>query len=172
MLSLQKINRKWSAAAKAAVLIGVIIGFAGCENMYGKYDEASAEGFFWEGVSPESVGVNSELLDDMLGYIDENSLGIDSIIIYKDEAIPFETYFGQYGEYVSHNMKSTSKGVISALIGIALAEGFIGSLDEKVYDYFPEFEVNDPGKRDITLENLLTMTSGLEWQEKCISLAG
>ena len=165
MVFLRKAKRLRDAASKAVVLVGIIVGITGCENLYGKYDEASAEGFFWESTSPQRVGMDSELLEDMLEYIEEKGLGIDGIIIYKDEAIPFEKYFGEYNEYVSHNMKSTSKGIISALVGIALQEGFIGSLNEKVYDYFPEFEINDPGKSHITIKHLLTMTSGLEWQE-------
>jgi CubicO group peptidase (beta-lactamase class C family) len=74
-------------------------------------------------------------------------------------------YFEPYDQNVSHNMKSTSKGVISTLVGIALREGFIESLDESVFTYFPEYEAGEAEKLDITIRDLLTMSAGLKWNE-------
>lgn len=62
-------------------------------------------------------------------------------------------------------MKSTSKGIISALVGIALREGYIESLDQKILSFFPEYEADHQMKSDITIRDLLTMSSGLEWNE-------
>ncbi len=61
-------------------------------------------------------------------------------------------------------MKSASKSVISALIGIAIDEGHIKSVEDPITKYFPEYIFNqtDPDKQLITIENLLTMQSGLE----------
>jgi CubicO group peptidase (beta-lactamase class C family) len=101
----------------------------------------------------------------MVEHIDRNNLSIHSVIVYKDGTIPFEAYFEPYNEHVSHNMKSTSKGVISALVGIALREGYIESLDESILTYFPEYEPDDAEKAEITIRDLLTMSAGLKWQE-------
>ncbi|HZL94793.1 MAG TPA: serine hydrolase, partial [Vicinamibacterales bacterium] len=61
------------------------------------------------------------------------------------------------------NIKSASKSVISALVGIAIAKGHIKSLDQPIVTYFPELAKDpDQRKRDITIEDLLTMRSGLE----------
>ena len=61
------------------------------------------------------------------------------------------------------NIKSASKSVISALVGIAVSKGLIKSVDQTIVDFFPELaEDPEPKKRDITIEDLLTMRSGLE----------
>ncbi|NBC28769.1 MAG: serine hydrolase [Spirochaetes bacterium] len=152
---------------KWAYLIGLAIVAitTGCNTMYGDYDPAVEPELPWEMVSPESQGIRSADLSRMVEHIDSNKLSIHSIIIYKDGTIPFEAYFEPYEKNVSHNLKSTSKGVISALVGIALREGYIESLDESVLSYFPEYEVSDVEKSDITIRDLLTMSSGLKWNE-------
>jgi CubicO group peptidase (beta-lactamase class C family) len=120
----------------------------------------------WETVTPESQGILSEDLDSLVDYIESNGIGIHSVIIYKNGTIPYEKYFDPFNKDVLHNLKSTSKGIISALTGIALEEGYIDSLGESVLSYFPEYEVKDSTeKSDITLRHLLTMTSGLKWNE-------
>ena len=148
-------------------LIGVAIVLitTGCNTMYGEHYPAVESEWPWEGVTPESQGIRSDDLTRMAEHIDGNNLAIHSVIIYKDGTVPFEMYFEPYGKNVSHNLKSTSKGVISALVGIALREGYIESLDESVLSYFPEYEVNDPEKSEITIRDLLTMSSGLKWNE-------
>ncbi|HEX4914791.1 MAG TPA: serine hydrolase, partial [Vicinamibacterales bacterium] len=61
------------------------------------------------------------------------------------------------------NIKSASKSVIAALVGIAIAKGHIKRVDQPIADYFPEL-TKDPErkKREITIEDLVTMRSGLE----------
>ena len=77
--------------------------------------------------------------------------------------IVLERYFNGARAAQAANIKSASKSVISALVGIAIAQGQIKSVDQRIVDYFPEL-ANDPEprKRDITIEDLLTMRSGLE----------
>lgn len=62
---------------------------------------------------------------------------------------------------------SSTKSVLSALVGIALEEGAIESLEQKVASWFPDYEELNPSpeKSEITLEDLLTMRSGLEFTE-------
>lgn len=149
-------------------LAGLILALAtisGCNTMYGQQEVAEKSTWPWETVSPESQGVRSEDLARAVEHVEANDLNIDSIIVYRNGTIPFEVYFDPYEGNVLHNMKSTSKGVISALVGIALREGYIESLDESILSYFPEYEVDDRGKQAITIRDLLTMSSGLEWEE-------
>jgi CubicO group peptidase (beta-lactamase class C family) len=60
------------------------------------------------------------------------------------------------------NVKSTSKSIIAALVGIAIERGLIKSVDEPIAAYFPELRRLPAGKQKITIEDLLTMRSGLE----------
>lgn len=153
--------KKWMYVVGA---VFVVIA-TGCNTMYGEDNPAAESEWPWDNVSPESQGIRSGDLESMVEHIEANNLAIHSIIIYKNGTIPFETYFEPYNKNVSHNMKSTSKGVISALVGIALREGYIESLDESVLSYFPEYGAKDGDKPDITIRDLLTMSSGLKWDE-------
>jgi CubicO group peptidase (beta-lactamase class C family) len=65
-----------------------------------------------------------------------------------------------------HDIRSATKSVVSLLFGIAMAEGAIKSLDTPVLDYFPEYkDLQTSERRRIRLRDLLTMTSGLRWDE-------
>ena len=66
-----------------------------------------------------------------------------------------------------HTIQSVSKSVTSALVGIAIERGEIEGLSTKIINYFPEHQslFDDPLKKSITIENLLTMTAGIKWDE-------
>lgn len=151
----------------ARTVVGVLVATVtlGCNTMYGEEGQITDEDWPWEAVSPESHGIGSEEMTRLLEHVEHNNVAVHSIIIYKDGTIPVELYFEPYGAAVSHNIKSTSKGVIATLVGIAVREGFVESLDESVLSYFPEIEVDDSGKREITIRDLLTMSAGLKWSE-------
>jgi CubicO group peptidase (beta-lactamase class C family) len=137
----------------------------------------------WQTASPDQVGVNPELLNQLLDRIRKNDYqNVHSILIVKDGKLVFEEYFGGYawdyagdqfrGEYVEHgvdtrhNLASVTKSFTSALVGIAMDRGLVRGVDEKLFDFFPKYtELSDEGKSKITLEHLLTMSSGLEWNE-------
>jgi CubicO group peptidase (beta-lactamase class C family) len=142
-----------------------VLALVGCNQMRGIESERSEPEAFWDSATPESQGISSEMLREMVEHVGESELAVDGIIIYRNGTVPLEAYFGSYNERISHNLKSTSKGVISALVGIAIDRGIIGGRSDKVYDFFPEYEIDDPRKSEITIEHLLTMTAGLDWNE-------
>ncbi len=105
---------------------------------------------------------------------------LHSLLVVKDGQLVFEEYFDGYkynwsgrgymGEYVEfnrttlHHMASVTKAFTSALTGIAIEQGYIESVDTPVYVFFPEYaDLFGPMKREITIEHLLTMSSGLDW---------
>ena len=86
-----------------------------------------------------------------------------SLLVSHKGQIVLERYFNGARAAQPANIKSASKSVISALVGIAVSRGLIKSVDQKIADYFPELASDpEPRKRDITIEDLLTMRSGLE----------
>ncbi len=89
---------------------------------------------------------------------------LHSLLISRGDELVFEQYYNGRNPSRPANMKSASKSVISALVGIAVDQGIIASVDVRVADYFPEFisASSNADKQDITIENLLTMQSGLE----------
>jgi CubicO group peptidase (beta-lactamase class C family) len=89
---------------------------------------------------------------------------LHSLLVSVRGEIVLEQYFNGTKPVRLANMKSASKSVISALVGIAIDRGKIPSVQQPISAYFPELLKNekDPLKRQITIEDLLTMRSGLE----------
>jgi len=86
-----------------------------------------------------------------------------SLLVSHRGELVLERYYGGARAAQNANIKSASKSVISALVGIALSRGLIKGLDQPIVDFFPELAKDpDPRKRTITIEDLLTMRSGLE----------
>jgi len=88
---------------------------------------------------------------------------LKSLLVSHKGQIVLERYFNGARAAQAANIKSASKSVISALVGIAVSRGQIKSVDQRIVDYFPDLATDpEPRKRDITIEDLLTMRSGLE----------
>lgn len=89
---------------------------------------------------------------------------LQSLLISHQGELVFEHYYNGTDADRPANMKSASKSVISALIGLAIQQGYIDSVNVPIANYFPDYfaELQGTGKEQITIENLLTMQSGLE----------
>lgn len=85
-----------------------------------------------------------------------------SLLVSVDGDLRVERYFGGASAARATNIKSASKSIIATLVGIAIERGRIPSVREPIGRYFPEHLAGDPLKRAITIEDLLTMRSGLE----------
>jgi CubicO group peptidase (beta-lactamase class C family) len=86
-----------------------------------------------------------------------------SLLVSRDDTLLVEHYAPDVRPTAHANIKSASKGILTALVGVALARGLIPSLSTPVATYFPELRrAADPRKREITIEHLLTMQTGLE----------
>lgn len=90
-----------------------------------------------------------------------------SFLVLKNDSIIYERYWHGYTDTSISNSFSMAKTIVSMLTGIALTEGKIKSLDQPVSDFLPEFKEGE--KATITIKHLLTMTSGLNWEETYIS---
>ncbi len=91
---------------------------------------------------------------------------IRSLLVVRDGRLVVEEYFGVGGPDDLHDVRSVTKSVVSALAGFSLARGEVRSLDDPVSDYIGAFVPDlDPARGAITIRHLLTMTSGLEWDE-------
>lgn len=90
-----------------------------------------------------------------------------AFLIIKNDSIWNESYYDNYAKDSKSNSFSMAKSIVSASLGKAIREGKIKSLDQKVSDFFPEF--NDKFASKITLGDLSSMSSGLNWDENYYS---
>lgn len=90
-------------------------------------------------------------------------LGTVAFLIIKNDSIWYEDYAEGYDENSKTNSFSMAKTITTALLGKAIDDGFIKSLDQPVADFLPEF--NTPSGSAITVGDLASMSSGIDWDE-------
>ncbi len=119
----------------------------------------------WRTATPESQGMDSAILADMYQAIAQSGKNINSITIIRNGYMVNEAFFYPYGKEYRHAINSSTKGFVSALAGIALDEGKIGSIEDAVLSYFPELDAanDDQQKQNMKIRNLLNMTTGFDW---------
>ncbi|MFN3917163.1 MAG: serine hydrolase domain-containing protein [Flavobacteriales bacterium] len=86
-----------------------------------------------------------------------------SFLVIKNDKILFEKYWDEYSDTVPTNSFSVAKSIVSLLVGVAVNEGKIISIDQPVADYLSAFK--EEGRDKITIRHLLAMSSGLKWSE-------
>jgi len=91
-----------------------------------------------------------------------------AFLIIKDQKIVYEEYWDGYNEDSLSNSFSMAKGIVSLLIGAAIDDGYIESPDQEVGEFIEAY--NEGGKEEITIRDVLTMSSGLDWDEAYASL--
>lgn len=104
---------------------------------------------------------NKQLLPEEEEFMKE--METHSFMVIRNDTILFEQYFDNQSQNAYSNSFSAAKTVVGLLIGCAIDEGKIKSVDEPVHHYIPVFKEN--GKENITIKDLLTMSSGLSWEE-------
>ena len=128
-------------------------------------DYSPAEG--WRTSTPEKQGMQSGMLADMLENVKEKGYAIESITIIRNGYIVTDAYFYPFEKDTKHIIHSCTKSITSALVGIAIDKGHIKNVNQPVLEFFPEKTIDrlDEHKRAITIENLLTMASGLQCRD-------
>ncbi|MHA1908045.1 MAG: serine hydrolase domain-containing protein [Candidatus Thorarchaeota archaeon] len=122
----------------------------------------------WRNSTPQEHGMNNDTLYDMLDVIEAQEWPIRSIFIVKDGYVVFEEYLSDYYPATrTHLLHSVTKSFTSTLIGIALQQGLLSGINETILDFFSDYEVAnpDPRKERMTIEDILTMTAGFDWDE-------
>jgi CubicO group peptidase (beta-lactamase class C family) len=124
----------------------------------------------WKTAFPWSKGINPKHLSDMDNFIKGSLSQIRSVVIVKNGYVVFEKYYRHHNSKDLFPIRSITKTFTSALIGIAIKEGYIKNIDQKAIDYFPELlnEYKDSSVNEITIRNLLSMTSGFSWDERIL----
>jgi CubicO group peptidase (beta-lactamase class C family) len=147
------------------MLLGITSGFLWL-NLYDHQIQENT----WLSSTPEEQGMDSAKLEQIIKSIKQQNIAIDSLLIIRhgylviEEYLNLEEYLGhtQSNQDNMHSLYSTTKSFTSALIGIAIEEGYIDNTSVKVVDFFPEYTIEnlDSRKKNMTLHHLLTMTTG------------
>lgn len=119
----------------------------------------------WDTASISDFGIDkAELLRLIDDVNSEKLVNTHSVLITKENKLVFETYFDGHNVDIPHDLRSASKSISSAMIGIAIEDKIIGSVEDKLYDYIPEIykSAEDALKAKIKIKDLLTMSSGLD----------
>jgi CubicO group peptidase (beta-lactamase class C family) len=134
----------------------------------------------WERVDPSSAGFDTARLQALLPKAMSEPINLHSVIVERHGRLVAELYrpgkdkgvyslFARtkpFGPATLHDTRSVGKSVVDLLLGIAAGQGKFGDLSKPVLDFYPEYrDLQTPSRRAITLEHLLTMSGGFEWQE-------
>lgn len=146
----------------------------------------------WREAAPDTQGIDTALLEQASAYTKEHYPHMHSLLVVRHGVLVWEQYYGGHDRDLEMKMvdgkvffgrgdsyptgydrtqvncvKSVTKSFTAALTGIALREGLIKSIDQRVEEFFPEYFTSDldPRVRQLTLRHLLMMRSGAAWAE-------
>jgi len=168
--------RKYLAVIIPAVMVlAVSIGLScnessGPGKAYRAVPENLADG--WEVTTLEDQRIDGGRISQLLDKIDKREYrNIHSLVIVKNGYLVLDEYFNGYDYDDLHSCYSMTKSVSSAVIGMVIDQGLLDSVGVCMREYFQDYQDIDwsDGKDRITLRDMLTMTSGLEWEELQIS---
>ena len=166
---LVRLSRRQYPVLLITVVLLVISALAGCgpstEDLLA-VDYTPLPGDDWETSTPEAQGLDPLLLAQV--YYNAAELEtLYSLLVVKNGYLIAEDYFNEGSVDQKDRLQSVTKSYTSALVGIALEQGYLSSIDQKMLDFFPEVanQVTDPRKEQITIRQMLQMRAGYPWEE-------
>lgn len=167
------VKRSFRHRDRALILLGLIglltLSLVGCGpsvDDLAAVDYSPIAGEGWPVSTPEAQRLDPDLVARL--YFDASDLEtLYSLLVVKDGFLISEQYFNGGSIDDKRLIQSVSKSYISALIGLAIQEGCLSSVDQKMIEFFPEVanDVTDPRKREITIRQMLQMRSGYPDEE-------
>jgi len=158
------------ASLLLAMLIGCSpsnsFGTGASEEELATVDYTPLPGDDWAVSSPHEQGLDPLLVAELYHNAAELET-LYSLLVVKNDHLIAEDYFNGGAARQKTLVQSASKSYISALVGIALEEGCLSSLDQKMVDFFPELasQITDPRKKEITIREMLQMRTGFPDEE-------
>lgn len=121
----------------------------------------------WRPSTPEEQGMDSAGLLSALTTIEETGLNINSVTVVRHGYVVLDTYLHPFGPDQRHIIHSCTKSFMSALIGIAIRDGYLTGPDQKLVDIFPDRSIAnmDQDKEAITLADVMKMAAGWECRD-------
>lgn len=149
------------------LLGGLVLGCGGAEPSSVSLAPAAAEDG-WKVSTPAAQGMDADVLAQAFHHVETSPelRTVYSLLVVRNGVLVAEGYFGEGSRTRENDVRSVTKSVTSLLVGIAREKGFIRKLDEPLARFLPEYVDSDDPRSAITLEDLLTMRSGLRWDEE------
>jgi CubicO group peptidase (beta-lactamase class C family) len=117
----------------------------------------------WKVEAPEKHGMDSAVLDGTRAYAEPAERNTLGVVVVRHGVIVAEWYFNGQNDQSQADSWSMSKSVTSALIGIAMDDSLIKSVEQPMAEFLTAWQGTD--KQPILLRHVLSMTSGLDWKE-------
>jgi len=120
----------------------------------------------WPVSTPEEQGLDPDLVAELYHNADQLPT-VYSMLVFKNGYLIAEDYFNGGAPDRQSKVQSVTKSITSALVGIAIEQGCIESVDQKMMDFFPELQsqITDPRKNEISIQQMLQMRAGFPWEE-------
>jgi len=110
--------------------------------------------------------MDSTTLAAGIDYLIENreTYRVHSVVVIRNDRVVLDTRFYPFSTEWRHDIASVTKSFVSTLVGIAIDQGYLDSIDQRVLDFFPNYTIanRNARKERMTLEHLLRMRSGFE----------
>ncbi|MFN2123865.1 MAG: serine hydrolase domain-containing protein, partial [Candidatus Promineifilaceae bacterium] len=129
-------------------------------------DYAPLDGLDWEVSAPAEQRLDPLLVAELYHQAAELE-SLYGLLVVKNGDLIGEDYFNEGSLEQKALLQSVAKSYVSALLGIALEQGCLSSVEQKMIDFFPDFadQINDPRKRQITIQDMLQMRAGFPPEE-------
>jgi CubicO group peptidase (beta-lactamase class C family) len=126
----------------------------------------------WSVAAPEAEGLDSGALADVVEWAKAER--VDSLLVVRHGKIVLDSYYAPFKPGIRHNLFSATKSFVGTLIAITIRDHFLDSVDHPVLDFFQDKAVAhvDDRKKAITVQHLLDMTSGFEWDRSSYAMFG
>jgi CubicO group peptidase (beta-lactamase class C family) len=166
-------SRQHSLVLITSVLL-ILSALAGCSPSIDDLlavDYTPLPGGDWEVSTPAEQGLDPMLVAEL--YYNAAQLEtIYGLLVVKDGYLIAEDYFNEGSVAQKARLQSVTKSYTSALVGIALDQGYLSNVEQKMVDFFPEIagQITDPRKEQITIQHLLQMRAGYPSEETDPSL--
>jgi CubicO group peptidase (beta-lactamase class C family) len=126
----------------------------------------------WSVATPEAEGLDSGALAEVVEWAKAEP--VDSLLVVRHGKVVLDAYYAPFKPGIRHNLFSATKSFVGTLIAITIRDHLLDSVDHPVLDFFQDKAVEniDDRKKAITVQHLLDMTSGFEWDRSSYAMFG
>ncbi len=159
-------------ALTVSLVILILVLLVGCDGSAPSTEDLEAvdytplPGDDWQVSTPDEQGLDPMLVAELY----QNAAELESLyglLVVKNGYLIAEDYFNEGSVGQKALLQSAAKSITSALVGLALEQGCLSTVDRKMIDFFPDFadQIVDPRKKQITVRDMLQMRSGYPPEE-------